>query len=189
MSDLINEISQTGASAGINPRAKWYVVHTYTGYENIVKDSIEKQIVKNSLQDVVLEIKIPVEDYIEESPSGKRKVMQRKVFPCYVFIKMEFSNDLWHMITHTRGVTSFLGPGGHALPLREEEIRRMRLENVVVEVNFKVGDKVKIISGPLESSIGDVEAIDMVNQKCNVIVSMFGRQTPVELDFVQVEKI
>ena len=167
---------------------QWYVVYTYTGYESIVKDSLEKLIEKNALQERILEIQIPLEDVIEEK-NGKRKVVQRKKFPCYVMLKMRYTNDMWHLITGTRGVISFVGPQGKPLPLTEDEIRRMHLEQVTVEVNYKAGDKIKVVEGPLEGFIGDIIEIDAHNKKCRVNVAMFGRITPVELDLIQIGKL
>ena len=167
---------------------KWYVVHTFSGYENMVMDNLYKVIEKNGLQEQILEVQIPMEDTIEEK-NGKRKVVQRKMFPCYVLVKMRYQDNLWHTIVNTRGVTGFVGPAGRPLPLTQEEIKKMRLEKVNVDIKVNVGDKVKIMSGPLESFVGDVQEVDNVEQKCKVTVSMFGRLTPVELDFGQIEII
>ncbi|MDR3317863.1 MAG: transcription termination/antitermination protein NusG [Clostridiales bacterium] len=166
----------------------WYVVYTYTGYESIVKDSLEKLIEKNGLEERILEIQIPMEDVIEEK-NGKRKVVQRKKFPCYVMLKMRYTNDMWHLITDTRGVISFVGPQGKPLPLTEDEIRRMHLETVKVEVDYVVGDSVKVIEGPLEGFIGSIIELDINGNKCRVNVSMFGRITPVELDLIQISRM
>lgn len=167
---------------------KWYIVYTYPGYENIVKDSLEKVIEKNALQERILEIAIPMEDVVEER-NGKRKVVQRKKFPCYVMLKMRYTNDMWHLITDTRGVTSFVGPLGRPQALTEAEIKRMKLEKSVAEVNLKVGDKIKVIDGPLEGFVGSVNSVDAAAVKCKVDVSMFGRITPVELELSQVAKL
>jgi transcriptional antiterminator NusG len=169
-------------------QAKWYVIHTYSGYEAMVKDSLEKLIENNNLQDDIFEMKIPMEDTIEEK-NGKRKVVQRKTLPCYVFIKLIYSNQVWFLVTNTRGVTGFVGPQGKPLPLTDDEVKRMRLENKVVEVNFEVGDTVNIISGALETFIGTVVELNNSNQKAKVNVSMFGRATDVEVDYIQIEKI
>lgn len=168
--------------------AKWYVIHTYSGYEALVKDSIEKLIENNNLSDTIFDIKIPMEETIEEK-NGKKKVVERKILPCYVFLKMVYSNDLWFMITNTRGVTGFVGPQGKAVPLTEEEIKKMRLEDKVEHFDFAEGDSVRIVSGPLDSFIGVIESLDVANQKAKVKVSMFGRETEVELDFVQLDKL
>ena len=168
--------------------AKWYVVHTFSGYENMVQANLYKVVEKNGLQDDILEVQIPMEDTIEES-NGKRKVVQRKMFPCYVLVKMRYRDSLWHTIVNTRGVTGFVGPAGRPLPLTQDEIRRMRLEKVSVDFKVNIGDKVKIVLGPLEGFAGDVTEVDNENQKCKVNVSMFNRQTTVELDFSQIEII
>ncbi len=167
---------------------KWYVLHTFSGYENMVQDNLYKVVETNNLQDDILEVTIPMEDTIEEK-NGKRKVVQRKMFPTYVLIKMRYRDSLWHTIVNTRGVTGFCGPAGRPLPLTQDEIRRMRLEKVNVDININVGDKVKVVMGPLEGFAGEVTDVDSANQKCKVTVSMFGRLTPVELDFAQIEVI
>ena len=169
-------------------QAKWYVLHTYSGYENMVKDSIEKLVENNNLQDYIFDIQIPMEQTLEEK-NGKRKVVARKIYPCYVFIKLIYTNNIWFMITNTRGVTGFVGPGGRPLPLLDDEAKKMQLEKMVVEVNFGEGDMIRVVSGPLEGNVGTIEEIDEKNQKAKVMVSMFGRSTPVDLDFIQFEKI
>ena len=168
--------------------AKWYVIHTYSGYESLVKDSIEKLIENNNLSDTIFDIKIPMEETIEEK-NGKKKVVERKILPCYVFLKMVYSNDLWFMITNTRGVTGFVGPQGKAVPIGDDEVRKMRLEEKVEECDLAVCDEVVVISGPLASFTGVVEGLDETNQKAKVKVSMFGRETEVDLDFIQLDKI
>jgi len=168
--------------------AKWYVLHTYSGYESMVKDNLQMVFQKNNMEDRLFEITIPLEDVVEEK-NGKRKIVQRKKFPCYVIVKMDYNNAMWHMVTNTRGVTGFVGPQGRPMALTEDEIKRMQLEKIVVEVNLKIGEQVKVIGGPLEGFIGTVESIDAPNSKCKVIVSMFGRDTPVELELYQVEKV
>ena len=160
---------------------KWYVLHTFSGYENMVQDNLYKVVETNNLQDDILEVQIPMEDVI--------KVVQRKMFPTYVLIKMRYRDSLWHTIVNTRGVTGFCGPAGRPLPLTQDEIRRMRLEKVNVDLSVNVGDKVKVVMGPLEGFAGEVTEVDSANQKCKVTVSMFGRLTPVELDFAQIEVI
>lgn len=169
--------------------AKWYVIHTYSGYEAMVKDSLEKLIENNNLQDKICEIQIPTEETLEEKANGKKKVVERKKFPCYVFLKMIYSNDIWYLVTNTRGVTGFVGPQGRPLPLTAEEVARMGLESVAMETPAEVGDEVQIVSGPLESFSGKVTSINEAGQKIKVNVEMFGRNTDVEVDFVQVKKI
>lgn len=169
--------------------AKWYVIHTYSGYEAMVKDSLEKLIENNNLQENIYEIQIPTEETLEEKANGKKKLVERKKFPCYVFLKMIYSNDIWYLVTNTRGVTGFVGPQGRPLPLTEEEVVRMGLVKVAINVDFSVGDDVQIMSGPLESFFGKVVSLNHTTQKAMVNVSMFGRDTDVEVDFVQVKKI
>ena len=169
--------------------ARWYVIHTYSSYEAMVKDSLEKLIENNNLQENIFEIKIPTEETLEEKANGKKKIVERKKFPCYVFLKMIYSNDIWYLVTNTRGVTGFVGPQGRPLPLTDEEVLRMGLEEVAVEIDFTVGDTVQIVSGPLESFTGVVVSIVEGQQKVMVNVEMFGRKTDVELNFVQVKKV
>ena len=166
---------------------KWYVLHTYSGYENMVKVNLEMVFMKNNLMDRLVEINIPMEDVVEEK-NGKRKIVQRKKFPCYVLIKMDYDNSMWHIITNTRGVTGFVGPQGRPLPLTDEEVKRMRIEKVVSDTDFKEGDKVKVTDGALEGFVGTIESIDLANSKCKLSVSMFGRITPVELELYQIER-
>ena len=169
-------------------QAKWYVIHTYSGYEALVKDNIEKLIENNNIGDVIFDIKIPMEETIEEK-NGKKKVVQRKILPCYVFLKMVYSNDMWFLITNTRGVTGFVGPQGKAIPLGDDEVRKMRLEEKVENYDLAVGDEVSIVSGPLTSFTGVIESLNEESQKARVKVSMFGRETEVDLDFIQLDKI
>lgn len=168
--------------------AKWYVLHTYSGYENMVKDNLLLVFKKNDLLDKLVEITIPMEDVVEEKNS-KRKIVQRRMMPCYVFIKMDYNNDMWHIITNTRGVTGFVGPLGRPLPLTDEEVKRMHLEKpATVVTDFAIGETVKIIDGSLEGFIGTIDALDVAQSKCKVTVSMFGRLTPVELELYQIER-
>ena len=168
--------------------AKWYVLHTFSGYENVAKENLETVVEKYNLKDRIFEIVIPMEDVIEDK-NGKKKLVQRKVMPCYLLVKMKYGDDLWHNVTRTRGITGFVGPKGRPLALTEDEVRKMRLEKVVIDLKVDVGNKVKVISGPLEGFVGDVLEVDQAEQKCKVSVEMFGRQTPVDLDFAQIEII
>lgn len=168
--------------------ARWYVIHTYSGYEALVKDNIEKLIENNNLHDTIFDIQIPMEETIEEK-NGKKKIVSRKLLPCYVFIKMIYSNNMWFLITNTRGVTGFVGPQGKAIPLGEDEVRKMRLEKRVIEdIGVSVGDTVCIIDGPLKDAVGVVTDLNPVSQKAKVRVSMWGTETEVELDYGQFEK-
>ncbi len=168
---------------------RWYVIHTYSGYEAMVKDSLEKLIENNNLQENIFDIQIPMEETLEEKANGKKKIVERKKFPCYVFLKMAYTNDLWWLITSTRGVTGFVGPQGRPLPLTEEEVARMGLEKVAVNIDFAVGDEVQIVSGPLESFSGKIISLNESTQKAMVNVCMFDRNTDVEVDFVQIKKL
>jgi transcriptional antiterminator NusG len=168
--------------------AKWYILHTYSGYESLVKKSIEQMVENGNLQDVILDIKIPTETLIEDR-NGKKKAYEAKVMPCYVFIKLVYSSQLWFMLTNTRGVTGFVGPNGKAWPLEEEEVKRLRLEERVVNFDMVVGDNVTVVSGPFEGLVGVIKSIDESHQKAQVMLNMFGRETAVDMDFVQIEKI
>lgn len=172
-----------------NNEAKWYVIHTYSSYENMVETNLRNMIENNNLQDKIFDIRIPVEDDIVEK-NGKRKVVQKKKFKGYVFVKMIYTNEIWYLITNTRGVTGFVGPKGRPVPISNDEVRRMGLEEIAVEnFDIKVGDNIQVISGALEGFPGEVVEVLGDKQKVKVIVSMFGRETTVELDFNQVEKI
>ena len=169
-------------------QAKWYVLHTYSGYEMMVKSSLEQLIENNNLQDSIFDLRIPMEQTIEEK-GGKKKVVERKLLPCYVFIKMIYSNQVWYLVTNTRGVTGFVGPQGRPLPLKDEEVRKMQLEKVVDKVDFVVGDTVSIDAGPLAGFVGQIKELTDSTQKAKVNVLMFGRNTDVEVDYVQIRKI
>ncbi|MBR2933395.1 MAG: transcription termination/antitermination factor NusG [Clostridia bacterium] len=168
--------------------AKWYVIHTYSGYEALVEEGLKKLIENNNLGDTIFEIRIPEEETIEEK-NGKKKVVKRKKFPCYVFMKMVYNNDLWFLITNTRGVTGFVGPQGRPMPLTQEEVRRMGLDEWVEHVDISIGDNVSIVSGPLIGMIGVVEDLQLQTQKATVKVEVFGRETNVELSFVELQRI
>ena len=169
--------------------ARWYVIHTNTGYEAMVKNTLEKLIENSNLQEQILEIKIPMEQTIEEKANGKKKIVLRKILPCYVFIKLVYSNELWYLITNTRGVTGFVGPQGKAVPLTDEEVKRMRLDTWVEEVDFVKGDSVQIVSGPLDGFVGVVLDLNNTAQKAKVRVAMFDTETEVEVDYVQLKKV
>ena len=158
----------------------WYILHVYSGYESIVKASLERLIENNNLQSQIFDVKIPMETTIEER-NGKRKIVERKLLPSYVFIKMIYSNQLWYWVTNTRGVTGFVGPQGRPIPMKEAEIRKMRLEEVAVDVNFAVGDTVNIDAGPMAGFSGVVKEMNDSAQKALVTVEMFGTQTDVEV--------
>ena len=166
---------------------RWYVLHTFTGYEAMAVDNLNKCVAKNNLQDYILEVKIPMETVIEEGKNGKKKAVERKLFPCYILIKMRYTDSLWHTIVNSRGVTGFVGPQGRPLPLTEEEVKKMKLEPIVVDIKVEAGQKVKMTSGALDGFVGTVLSVDAESGKCKVEVEMFGRPTPVDVDLSQVE--
>ena len=167
---------------------KWYILHTYSGYEAMVKDSLEKLIENNNLGDYIFDLKIPMEQVIEEK-NGKKKVVERKLLPCYVFIKMIYTNQIWYYVTSTRGVTGFCGPQGRPIPMKEEEIRKMRLEEFVSNEIFAVGDTVSIEDGPLKGFLGTIKELNAQAQKAKIATSMFGRNTEVEVEYIQIKKV
>ena len=169
-------------------KAKWYVVHTYSGHENKVKVNIEKIVENRGMQDLVLSIVVPTEDHVEIK-NGQRKVKTRKMFPGYVLVKMIVTNESWYLVRNTQGVTGFVGHGSEPIPLTNDEVRRMGIEKVYIQLDIEPGDSVKVINGPFESFMGVVEEVNMDRQTLKVRISMFGRDTPVELEFGQVDKI
>lgn len=169
--------------------AKWYVAHTYSGYENAVKTAIEKFVANRHLEDMILDIRIPMETVTEITEAGEAKQVERKVFPGYVLVKMIMTDSTWHLIRNIRGVTGFVGSANNAIPLTEEEVLSLGMEKHEVVVLYKVGDRVKITDGPLATFIGTVDEIDAEKNKVCVVVSMFGRETPVELELDQVEVV
>ena len=168
--------------------AKWYVVHTYSGYENTVAASIEKAVENRGLRDLIQEVSIPLETVTEITDNGPKSV-ERKVFPGYVLVKMVMTDDTWHLVRNIRGATGFVGSGNKAIPLTDEEIAALGVEKREVVVGYQVGDNVKITDGALESFLGTVEEIDLDRSKVRVVVSMFGRETPVELELDQLQPV
>ena len=170
--------------------ARWYVVHTYSGYENTVKATIEKTVESRGLHDQILAVSIPLATVTEITESGARRTYDRKVFPGYVLVKMVYSDDTWHVIKDVRGVTGFVGSSSNdPTPLTDEEVYAMGVEKKEIIVNYAVGDTVRILDGPLTSFTGTVENIDIDKNAVSVIVSMFGRETPVEFELDQVEVV
>lgn len=168
--------------------AKWYVVHTYSGYENTVKATIDKTVETRHLEDLIHVVSIPMETVTEVTEKGP-KTYDRKIFPGYVLVKMIMTDEAWYVIKNVRGVTGFVGSGTKPTPLTEEEVQQLGVEKHEVVVNYEVGDNVKINDGPLTSFIGVVDTLEIDKNKVRVIVSMFGRETPVELELDQVEPI
>ena len=171
-----------------NNQANWYVIHTYSGYENKVKADLEKTIKNRELEDFFFNIIVPMEEQVEIK-DGKRKTNLKKVFPGYVLIKMIVTEESWYIVRNTRGVTGFVGSGTDPIALTEEEIRNMGFDDVPVNVDYDTNDTVQVIKGPLEGFVGTVQEINKEKQKVKVLVSMFGRETPVELEFSQVQKV
>ena len=169
-----------------NPR--WYVVHTYSGYENKVKTDLEKTIKNRELEDFFFSIVVPMEEQVEIK-DGKRKTNLKKVFPGYVLIKMIVTEETWYIVRNTRGVTGFVGSGTNPIPLTDAEIRNMGFDEVPVNIDYDVSDTVQVVNGPLEGFVGTVQEINKEKQKVKVLVSMFGRETPVELEFSQIQKM
>ena len=168
--------------------ARWYVIHTYSGYENKVASNLMTTAENRGMQDMILEVKVPTET-VTEIKDDKTKEVERKLFPGYVFVKMIYTDETWYIVRNVRGCTGFVGPSSKPIPLTEAEVYRMGVETRVVEVSYEVGDSVRIIDGPLEDFIGTVEELNTDKNYVRVIVSMFGRETPVELELNQAEPI
>ncbi len=165
--------------------ALWYVVHTYSGYENKVKSSLEKIVESRKMENVICDLRIPTEIVVEVK-ENERKETERKLFPGYVLIKMVLTDETWYIVRNIRGVTGFVGPNSRPVPLTEKEVDDLGVEKKILNISYQVGDEVKILDGPLDGFVGIVEEIDMTKKQVKVIVSMFGRETPVELELDQV---
>ena len=168
--------------------AKWYVVHTYSGYENAVAAAIMKAAENRRMQDLIIDVNIPLEKVTEHTDEGE-KTYERKVFPGYVLVKMILTDESWHLVRNVRGATGFVGSDGKAIPLSDEEIYALGVEHHEIVLGFAVGDTVKVTDGPLEGFMGTVDELDADKDRVRVIVSMFGRETPVDLELDQVEAI
>ena len=167
---------------------RWYVVHTYSGDENKVKTDLEKTVKNRELEDYFFDIVVPMEEQIEIK-DGQRKANLKKVFPGYVLVKMIVTEETWYIVRNTRGVTGFVGSGTDPIPLTDEEIRAMGFEDASISVDYDVNDSVQILNGPFKDSIGTVQEINKEKHKVKVLISMFGRETPVELEFSQIQKV
>ncbi|CAB1243520.1 RNA polymerase elongation pause factor [Ruminococcaceae bacterium BL-6] len=167
---------------------RWYVVHTYSGYENKVASNLEKTVENRQLQDLIQEVRVPTET-VTEIKDGKKRDVERKLFPGYVLVKMALTDESWYVVRNIRGCTGFVGPSSKPIPLTEEEVARMGVEKKEVVVSYNVGDSVHIIDGPLEGFVGVVEEVDPDKNRVRVTVSMFGRETPVELELDQAEPV
>ena len=170
----------------MNPR--WYVVHTYSGYENKVKADLEKKVKNQEMEEYFFEIVVPMEEQIEIK-DGKRKANLKKVFPGYVLVKMIVTEETWYIVRNTRGVTGFVGSGTDPIPLTDDEIRNMGFEEAAINVDYEINEQVEVMNGAFEGFVGTVQEINKEKHKVKVLVSMFGRETPVELEFSQVKKV
>lgn len=169
--------------------ASWYVVHTYSGHENKVKANLEKMVENRGMIDDIFEVAVPTEEYTDDK-NGVKKVKERKMFPGYVLVKMIINDESWYLVRNTRGVTGFVGPGSKPVPLTEQEVKALGVQETILPfTNLNIKDVVKVTSGPFESFMGNVDSLNLEKGKVKVYVSMFGRETLVELDFDQVEKI
>ena len=170
----------------MNEEAKWYIVHTYSGYENKVKANIEKSVENRGIEHLILDVQVPLEDVVEDK-DGEQKVVKRKIFPGYVIINMIMNDESWYVVRNTRGVTGFVGPGSKPVPLMPEEVERLGFTNVRMQnIEIGVGDHVSIKQGPMEGFSGRVAEVNEATRKITVMVSMFGRETPVEVEHSQV---
>ena len=169
--------------------ARWYVVHTYSGYENKVASTLMTTVENRGLEEMIQDVKVPTEIVAEIKDDGSTKEVERKLFPGYVFVKMVYTDETWYVVRNIRGCTGFVGPSSKPVPLSESEVYRMGVETRGVEVSYKVGDQVRIIDGPLEDFVGIVDELDTDKNYVRVTISMFGRETPVELELNQAESI
>lgn len=168
--------------------AKWYVVHTYSGYENKVASNLEKTVENRQIHDLIQEIRVPTET-VTEIKDNKRRDVERKIFPGYVLVKMLLTDESWYVVRNIRGCTGFVGPSSKPIPLTDQEVAKLGVEKREIEVSYSVGNSVHIIDGPLDGFVGTVEEVDIDKNRVRVTVSMFGRETPVELELDQVEAI
>ena len=168
--------------------ANWYVVHTYSGYENKVKANIEKTIENRHLEEQILEVRVPMQDVVEVK-NGVKKQAQKKMFPGYVLINMVMNDDTWYVVRNTRGVTGFVGPGSKPVPLTEEEMRPLGIQSENLVVDFEVGDSITVIAGVWKDTVGIIHAINQNKQSVTINVELFGRETPVEISFTEIKKM
>lgn len=175
------------AAEGNGPKANWYVVHTYSGYENKVKANIEKTIENRHLEDEILEVRVPMQD-VTEVKNGVRKTSAKKMFPGYVLINMVMNDVTWYVVRNTRGVTGFVGPGSKPVPLTDAEMKPLGIKTENVFINFTEGDTVNVIAGVWKDTVGVVERMDMGKQTATIMVELFGRETPVEISFDEINK-
>ena len=168
--------------------ARWYVAHTYSGYENKVKANIEKTIENRHLEDQILEVRVPLQDVVELK-NGVRKTVQKKMFPGYVLLNMVMNDDTWYVVRNTRGVTGFVGPGSKPVPLTETEMFNLGIQAANIEVEFQVGDTVNVVGGVWKDTVGVIQSINQSKQSVTINVELFGRETPVEISFTEIRKM
>ena len=185
---MSEEINKAEEMKEVSAEARWYVVHTYSGYENKVKANIEKTVENRGMQDQIFEISVPLQDEVEMK-DGQKKTVQRKVFPGYVLLNMIMNDETWYVVRNTRGVTSFVGPGSKPVPLTDAEVRAMGIGCQVENLDIEVGESVRVITGPFAESVGQIQEINANKKTLVVSLSIFGRETPVELDFAQIDKL
>lgn len=169
--------------------AKWYVAHTFSGYENKVASNIQTVVENRNLHDLIQEVSVPTETVVEIKEDGNRKEVERKIFPGYVLVKMVMNDDTWYVVRNIRGCTGFVGPESKPVPLTEEEVKKLGVEKISVEIAYAEGDLVNVIDGPLEGFSGTVDSVDVSKNSVQVTISMFGRETAVEFELDQLEKV
>ena len=182
------EATTEGSDSSANENAHWYVVHTYSGYENKVKANLEKTIENRHLENQILEVRVPLQDVVEVK-NGARKNVQRKMFPGYVLVNMDMNDETWYVVRNTRGVTGFVGPGSKPVPLTDAEIKPLGIKTDTISVDFGVGDEIAVIAGVWKDTAGVVQRMDFGKQTATINVDLFGRETPVEISFAEVRKI
>lgn len=169
--------------------AKWYVAHTFSGYENKVASNIQTVVENRNLHDLIQEVSVPTETVVEIKEDGTKKEVERKIFPGYVLVKMVMNDDTWYVVRNIRGCTGFVGPESKPVPLTEEEVKKLGVEKISVEIAYTEGDLVNVIDGPLEGFSGTVDSVDINKNSVQVTISMFGRETAVEFELDQLEKV
>ena len=185
--EVSEEFAEDAATQPSGPKANWYVVHTYSGYENKVKANIEKTIENRHLEDEILEVRVPMQD-VTEVKNGVRKTSAKKMFPGYVLINMVMNDVTWYVVRNTRGVTGFVGPGSKPVPLSDGEMKPLGIKTENVFINFTEGDTVNVIAGVWKDTVGVVQRMDMGKQTATIMVELFGRETPVEISFDEINK-
>ena len=184
----VGEEVEAPVAEPVNENAHWYVVHTYSGYENKVKANLESAIINRHLENQIFEVRVPLQDVVEVK-NGVRKNVQRKMFPGYVLVNMDMNDETWYVVRNTRGVTGFVGPGSKPVPLTDAEIKPLGIKTDTISVDFSVGDEIAVIAGVWKDTAGVVQRMDFGKQTATINVDLFGRETPVEISFAEVRKI